>query len=95
MRTCDACHGSDPKCEECGGRGESIRYRCPQSEAGDVGPLVVRTLAQWQNGVMPASGGWAQQCAKLSQLVDIAAGEKAKIDEAASKAKAPKGAKTK
>lgn len=83
VRTCAVCLGAATSCEECGGRGEVQRDRCPASEAGELGGIVLRAYGQWQNGVMPAGGGWAEQCSKLSRLVDIAAGERGKIEEAA------------
>jgi hypothetical protein len=92
VRTCEVCLGHDPECVACEGKGESLRYRCPQSESGEVGHLVVRAAAQWQNGVLPAAGGWANQCAKLARLVDVASSERGKIEEGAAKQreKAPK-----
>lgn len=85
MRTCDVCLDFDPDCKECGGSGQSLRYRCPQSEAGDVGAIVVRAAAQWQNGILPGPGGSFNQCSKLERLVGIAWGEKARIEQAEAK----------
>lgn len=82
MRTCEVCLGTDAKCPECRGRGEVQRNRCPQSEAGDLGAIVVRVAAQWSNGILPAAGGDFNQCSKLSRLVGYAWGEKARIEEA-------------
>lgn len=92
VRACDVCLGSDAACTACAGRGESIRYRCPASEAGELGGLVVRALAQQQNGLLPAAGGWAQQTSKLARLVDVAAGERGRIQDAERKQQErPKG----
>ena len=88
-RTCMACQGASEACGECGGRGQVTRYRCPASESDQMGAIVVRTLANTQNGILPAAGGWANQSAKLMRLVDLASGEKGRIEEAQRSAKPP------
>lgn len=85
-RTCESCFGLDSKCEACGGRGELLRDRCPSSDAGDIGRIVLRALSQYQNGILPVDGGWADQSAKLMRLVDIAASERGKLQDAEARA---------
>ena len=85
-RTCTACRGNGTDCQECQGRGQVMRYRCPQSETDVLGMTVVRALSQWQNGVLPGPGGWGDQCSRLAELVDVAAAEKHRIDEQAQQA---------
>jgi hypothetical protein len=85
-RTCEACFGLDSGCTTCDGRGEVRRDRCPSSDADDVGRVVIRALHQLQNGVLPIDGGWSEQSAKLMRLVDIAASERNKLQEAEARA---------
>lgn len=82
VRTCEVCLGAKADCAECSGRGEVTRERCPASEAGELGGVVLRAYSQWQAGVLPAEGGWSAQASKLARLVDIAAGERARIEGA-------------
>ena len=85
-RTCEACFGLDSSCTACGGRGEVHRDRCPSSEAGDVGRVVIRAYNQLQNSLLPVDGGWCEQSAKLMHLVEIAASERNKLLEAEQRA---------
>lgn len=91
MRTCEYCLGAGCVCagRPCSScvNGKSYRYRCPTAEAGDLGRIVVRAYAQWSNGVLPAEGGWGDQGAKISRLVDLVTGEIAEIEEASRKAR--------
>jgi hypothetical protein len=48
--------------------------------------VVIRALHQLQNGVLPIDGGWSEQSAKLMRLVDIAASERNKLQEAEARA---------
>lgn len=45
----------------------------------------MRAYSQWQNGVLPIEGGWADQGAGISRLVDVVAGEVSRIEEAENK----------
>lgn len=62
------------------------RDRCPSSDAGDLGRLVLRAWSNVQRGVMPVSGGYSEQPAKLMRLVDMAASERGKLMEAEQRA---------
>lgn len=79
--TCQACFGGTPGCERCKGRGRVRHMRCPSSMATPEGRHVVRLLGHYRCGFLPASGGILDQPAKLLFLLDLAAGEVARIEE--------------
>lgn len=81
--TCTACLGAG--CDACAMRGTAPRERCPSSMTDDEGRAVMRALSAYRNGVLPAEGGWGDQCARGMAMVDLAAMEAGRCQEDAQK----------
>lgn len=43
---------------------------------------MIRAMNHFQNGILPIDGGWSEQSAKLTRLLDIAISERNKLLEA-------------
>lgn len=79
--TCEFCIGAG--CDECGGRGERMRYRCPASMSSNDGRRALEFACAYDNGFLPGDGPYGLQIHSGMNAINIARMERAKIERAA------------
>lgn len=75
---CPVCKGMDAACQDCAGAGVIEYHRCPNTMFGPEHVDIVRGAGLLEVGVLPASGGWADQAATWIDAVGVV---RASIDE--------------
>lgn len=71
---CPFCLGLDPTCQDCGGRGQIDLHRCPNTYFGPEHADVVRSVALLEVGLLPVTGGWAEQAATWVDAIGVVRG---------------------
>lgn len=94
--TCPWCLGDGASCREaagkdlvekvgasrCRGSGKVMTDRCPRALADGRARAVVSSLVLYEQGLTPVSGGWLEQTAIWRREMNVALGERNKIEAA-------------
>lgn len=97
---CPACGGDGGDCECCEDTGVFRLTRCPRSVLADASDEValVESLYLLEAGILPAEGGWSDQCGQWTSAVRLSSSyfqdcRQWKIEEASRKARAESAGK--